>query len=300
MSGSISFAVVTVTPEMAEEWLRLSGGNRRIQPAVVQKYGRDMEAGRWELNGEPIVFHRSGHLVEGHHRLWACLTFGAPFTTAVVTGASSTHYNEGKARTAADRAVVLGLLSLPPRTIKTVYSAASRIGFMAGGLGNISSTEADQVVAHYEDELAEAASLVDRNQRTVPRAGWFVACCALHRAHGREDASETQGRLCAGVGLVAGDPMLALRDYLMSKRYTEDLAHDAATKTMRAFQIADADGTIVRLQKASGAKTIQRWTGAPKQWRRRVLGGDGRIRAVSGLPKARAMRDAVSGQEAAE
>lgn len=45
--------------------------NRKISPATVAGYVRDILAGRWLVNGDRIVFDRDGDLIDGQHRLMA-------------------------------------------------------------------------------------------------------------------------------------------------------------------------------------------------------------------------------------
>jgi hypothetical protein len=83
--------IVTVTPELAEKWLvhTVEGGfkNRLIQWLEVERYARDMSAGRWKLNGCPILIDLETKVVyDGQHRLLACKMSGVPFTSAVWYG----------------------------------------------------------------------------------------------------------------------------------------------------------------------------------------------------------------------
>jgi len=51
---------------MARAWFELNIiNNRGIRPAVVDAYARDMAAGHWRLNGDPIRFNKKGQLIDG-------------------------------------------------------------------------------------------------------------------------------------------------------------------------------------------------------------------------------------------
>lgn len=80
------FEQVTVTPEMAAEWLARNVNNRPLSQRVVGRYVRDMKEGRWELNGETVKFNRKGDLLDGQHRLAACIQAEVSFETLVVYG----------------------------------------------------------------------------------------------------------------------------------------------------------------------------------------------------------------------
>lgn len=70
-SNGITASVVYITPEMAREWLKKNEINRRVSNQKVYNYAKDMEQGKWQLNGEPICFRKDGSLANGQHRLIA-------------------------------------------------------------------------------------------------------------------------------------------------------------------------------------------------------------------------------------
>ena len=74
----------TVTPAIAEDWLTKNWRNRMLRPAHISRLARDMKAGRWVLNGEAIRFDTSGKLIDGQHRLLACMEAGAAFVSLVM------------------------------------------------------------------------------------------------------------------------------------------------------------------------------------------------------------------------
>lgn len=76
----------TITPIMASEYLERNVFNRNLKSIVVDSYARDMRNGKWALNGDTIRFDENGTLIDGQHRLAACIKAGVPFETFVVTG----------------------------------------------------------------------------------------------------------------------------------------------------------------------------------------------------------------------
>lgn len=87
MQSEVRTEVVTVTPELAEEWLQFSVENqRKLKSGRLQAYRRDMEAGRWRLTGQGLLWNAKGELIDGQHRLAACIMAGVPFITLVVHG----------------------------------------------------------------------------------------------------------------------------------------------------------------------------------------------------------------------
>jgi len=82
----IKSEVRTITPQEAEAILRTNTNNRKVRNAVVDKYVRDMEGGSWVVNGEAIKISATGDLLDGQHRLLACIQAGMPFDTIVTSG----------------------------------------------------------------------------------------------------------------------------------------------------------------------------------------------------------------------
>lgn len=76
--------VQMITPETAKRMYDTSRGNRTIRKSAVDAYARDMKSGNWLLNGESICFDENGVLIDGHHRLLACISSGTAFETLVV------------------------------------------------------------------------------------------------------------------------------------------------------------------------------------------------------------------------
>ncbi len=98
----VQVKVETITPEMAVEYLRHNTNNyRKLSLATVSKYVAEIKAGRWQLNGETIVFGEDGILKDGQHRLAAIAKAGKPIECVVVRGVDKAVevFDLGKTRT---------------------------------------------------------------------------------------------------------------------------------------------------------------------------------------------------------
>jgi hypothetical protein len=102
--------VQSVSPQETAEWLSTKNyKNRALSEWTVAKYVQEMKRGRWKLSGKPLIFGKSGRLLDGQHRLKACVVSNMPFETVVVYGAEDHVFDvidDGKVRTMAD---VLGI-----------------------------------------------------------------------------------------------------------------------------------------------------------------------------------------------
>ena len=77
---------MTITPAMAQEWAGLNTRNRPVRYTKVAQFARDMTAGKWMLNGETIKIASDGTILDGQHRLYACIQAEVPFETVVIRG----------------------------------------------------------------------------------------------------------------------------------------------------------------------------------------------------------------------
>lgn len=79
--------VYTISPELAEIILeKRNGGNRQPSSKKIAEYIEAMNENRWPITGATIVFSKSGFLLDGQHRLLACVRSQIPLKTFVVFG----------------------------------------------------------------------------------------------------------------------------------------------------------------------------------------------------------------------
>ncbi len=96
---------VTITPRMAKKWLLKNNGNRSLNQSRVEYYADMMRRGQWELNGDTIRFDEAGNLIDGQHRLAACILCNTSFVSYVVTDLPKSAFDtidQGKPRTQGD------------------------------------------------------------------------------------------------------------------------------------------------------------------------------------------------------
>lgn len=77
-----------ITPEMAARFLEANKDNRPISDNTVRLYADEMRRDKWMLNGDTICFDEQGRLLNGQHRLKACVLSGKPFEAIVIGGFS--------------------------------------------------------------------------------------------------------------------------------------------------------------------------------------------------------------------
>ena len=80
----VSIAIERIYPETAKQMLKHNVGNRSAKKYHIAD--KALENDEWSLNGATIVFASDGRLLDGQHRLQACLRSGKPIDTVVVRG----------------------------------------------------------------------------------------------------------------------------------------------------------------------------------------------------------------------
>jgi hypothetical protein len=140
--------VTTITPEMAAVMLANNPANRNIKKMHVDAIARDMAAGRWQTNGDAIRMNCDGSLIDGQHRLAACIKAGVAFDTVLITGLSAdvrATIDGGAKRTHGDRLSMLGVANG-----MAVSATARLVGGIATGQGRtipLTGQELDAILA---------------------------------------------------------------------------------------------------------------------------------------------------------
>ncbi len=109
---TITHEIVTVTPTLAAAWLDKNKINRTPKKATIDAYARDMLAGNWPLTGDGIRFLPNGDLLDGQHRLKACIQADVPFQTFVFYGVepgARNYIDIGKSRSVRDMLAMSGV-----------------------------------------------------------------------------------------------------------------------------------------------------------------------------------------------
>lgn len=83
----MEFKLESITPAKAIEYLKHNTDNyRKLSRAKYKQYAEDMRNGKWQSNGEPIIFGEDGILKDGQHRLAAIIDSKKTVQIAVVRG----------------------------------------------------------------------------------------------------------------------------------------------------------------------------------------------------------------------
>ena len=111
----------TITPEFARELLLNNKVNRPVNNSNVAFLVSEILKGNFKYNGEPIIISKCGMLIDGQHRLYACVEANTPIKANIVDDVeldSMATIDTGRNRTAAD---VFSIKSIPDSTFAAAF-----------------------------------------------------------------------------------------------------------------------------------------------------------------------------------
>lgn len=222
-----------VTPEKATAYLETMGPNRSISPDVIEKYGRDMIAGRWMLNTQGIGFDVSGKLIDGQHRLEAIIKTGQPIHTIVVRDLhpeAMRTVDDNRKRSLGDDLKIEGrerytkVSSALLLIVRFERAMAKGVKVSTAQKLPISRIEARAELSRLD---AEPSANLDVSVKTagklrlptgVPESAGATAHYLAMRHYGQEFVDPVFHALITGENLHEGDPTLALRQRLLKNK----------------------------------------------------------------------------------
>jgi hypothetical protein len=234
-SRGLYVALRTIDPAMAEQILDTRKKNRAISRSTVDLYTKFMREGHWVLNGQPIIF-ADNLLIDGQHRLSACVKTGIPLEVLVVELGDSNAFktlDQGKRRNGSD---VLGIAGYTNTSV--IYTAlgilekvkrGGTLGYNQLGEGArvaISNHEVEDVANKYPG-LNSSATLAKTFYKSLKvKTGPIAALHYMLKQTESEVVSfddndkksdEFMRILSTGLGLDKGNPILYFRNSLIKQ-----------------------------------------------------------------------------------
>lgn len=220
--------VKEITPKQAKIWLNeFRHENRPISKRNLEKISQAINNGEWVFNGQPIIFSKDGHVLDGQHRLAACVATGKPILSMVISGVSAEAFSTmdcGKQRNSADILAIMGYQNVH------VVSTAARLLFWYDDNEGVAyrparysnSTIRDRVQEF--DGIQEASTAAkDKRLRMLGSIGAFVFVAYHAAKYDQEKCTEFFSKMATGIDLSEGHPILSLRNRLMAAKSTGEL-----------------------------------------------------------------------------
>lgn len=206
----------TITPEAAERMLTFNVSNRPLNERHVKRLAREMSLNRWKFNGDTICVNGS-RLIDGQHRLAACIESKCSFETLVVYGVDSNVFDTkdvGRARTTGDTLSILGEVNVNRLAAGLALFDRYMTGRMCNSSIRYTNQDIQDLLKKYPD-MREVANTCTTHRKMIPPSV-RVACQYLFRKIDREQADQFIDDVLRGHDLPADDPVLMLRERLMN------------------------------------------------------------------------------------
>lgn len=226
MKHELNVQVVQITPEMAAEILEMNENNRPLRQMMVKKYASDMRAGRWALNGEAIQMNGT-RLLNGQHRLKACVEAGVPFTTLLVRGVDSSLFKtfdqHGK-RTNGDVLAIMGVKShnvvASAARMAAAFTMFTKLKTPIGAMVALSQSGFDVSTWVIDNPTIEHSARIGIRGYTNARFHVPSVLSAFHFMASRisiEHADDFVEMVVMGNNIEKGHPCLALRNSMITR-----------------------------------------------------------------------------------
>lgn len=251
--GAETTTVEEITPEIARGWITedVNSNNRNLVTKKVTQYARDMEEGRWQFNNDAICFDVSGVLLNGQHRLHACILSGKPFRTVVIRNM------QRKAQKTMDQHAVRsvsGMLQIDGHMRSARLGGALRsllnIKYASQSYNSYRPSAAEQIELLAKHPLLEASvAKCDKTSRGVSSSLLAaIHYIATHMLKEPDKADAFVEVFATGVPAYRNDPAHALRENSLrhADRKTRKMGSLAFYSLIRAWNLFRDDQQIMR------------------------------------------------------
>lgn len=234
---TITGSVEIVTTDIAKAWLEGKHVNRKSSERRVKSYGRDRLADKWMVTSQAIGFDTNNRLIDGEHRLRMVIDTGLPTAFLVIRGmpAETQHViDNNRVRTFSDQ---FGMWTGTDRA-KDRTAAANIIRLIMNGwtveAEILTHAEKAETLDRYKPELDWAmTAFAGRRSNIQPAAvvgAWAYAYGATN------EVARWVESFTDGAGLERGDPLLGLRNYLITNASRSVMTRRSiALRTLRAL-----------------------------------------------------------------
>jgi len=236
VSQDPNVSIVTITPAMAELLLKSNTQNRPISRTRVRMYTDAMKRSQWKVNGESIKTSLNPltgevRLLDGQHRLIACVESGLPFKTLAVSDLDESVFSvidRGKARGNHDVLSMAGIKGGSHIAPAVKYFIVLEAGLNPRNRDNLQLVSGEDVL-NYTRENFDDVQWAYSHGRLVNsaiggiRTAWIIFAGMVAKERGeRETVEAFLNAMVTGEAMTAGDPRLALRNWVIRNGDTKN------------------------------------------------------------------------------
>ena len=215
--------ILTVTPEMAEDWLRSNHKNRGLTRKYVRRYARMMKDNDWLVTADAIGFDKNGRLLNGQHRLNAVIESGIPQQFVVVTGLDTDSFDRHDTGRPRNSSQILSIEGYP-NTTRMAAAIRLLMGFeddkdSPGARSNVQPMSSLSYAKMHGDKLVDSVRLGNKAYREGPKLARPSILGFLHYAMRHRDSQKAWDFIygvSTGMGIEStDDPRYAMRERLI-------------------------------------------------------------------------------------
>lgn len=227
--GGVKVGFVEITPQLARQWLKHNIKNRKLKEDTVNSYARDAKSGNWLLTHQGVAFNDRHELIDGQHRLEAIIRAGVAIKMMVTLGIPSARsmdvVDQGVSRSIADILDLQHNLKHP-----RLIASSARIIATFCYTGRARKLSIGQVLEVYKLFGSEMEKAIERRGDLKCLWGAHVTGAIAFAGMARStDAEEFHRKLNSGAGLGAHNPILKVRNYLISTDAKAERAKGSGT-----------------------------------------------------------------------
>jgi hypothetical protein len=223
-NDNLSFESLFVTPDYAKELLNKNISNRPLTKTHVLSLSKSILNGEWKVTGEPIKFSKNGNLIDGQHRLAAIILADQGIQLSIIRNIDNSAFDVidiGRPRRISD------ILAIMKISNSSAVAAGIRVFIAFKKLNpngspslqeKTSAIDVERVISrskNYEHWAFLANS--DRYKKIIP-TGLSMGLGMIFSEKSDSYAHLFFEKLISGEGLSAKDPILTLRDRLISNK----------------------------------------------------------------------------------
>ena len=223
--------VMTITPELAKEWLNKNVNNRRLSVAAIDRLASMIERGLWQLSHQGIAFYEDDTLADGQHRLSAIVKAGKAVQSVVTYGLTKESNGiidqGGRVRTLADN------LAFEGKTVPTWQMSTYRTLYLEYRRQQTDSSVWDPTPPNthdfslFCDDMKGAVdfALPSRPRRDLGNSQVFGAVAAAWFTKDRDRLKEYLDVYITGICPDAGDhPAVLMNRFILARRTDGSIA----------------------------------------------------------------------------
>jgi hypothetical protein len=283
-----------VTPEMAMKWLEGEAHNRALRSSVVERYARDMKAGKWQLTHEAIAFDFNKVLIDGQHRLWAVIESKVPIRFMVardVRPETRAVINSGLARTDVDH------LQFGYDMRVTPMHAAIAKRLFGSALMNKTRPTTDElrlILINHSKAIDFSVSAFTRIIRGITIAPVMTVIMRAFYHADHDKLRHFVEVLCSGRMMdMNEEPIIMLRNFLLERGATTTIQYAKTERSLKAYLNEEKLSTLY----AAPNELFPLPEEATKKVRKHEIGSTKTKTVVVGKKLTPRLRKSTKGQE---